>query len=93
MLLKLIVWTTLGFLLAPLLIIVLFSFHASPSLSFPFTGFSLRWYEELLGNPQLSAAVLKSLVIALMTATITLVLGATASLAWLRFGRMGRGLI
>ncbi|TIW48412.1 MAG: ABC transporter permease, partial [Mesorhizobium sp.] len=42
MLLKLIVWTTLGFLLAPLLIIVLFSFHASPSLSFPFTGFSLR---------------------------------------------------
>ncbi|RUV63608.1 ABC transporter permease [Mesorhizobium sp. M5C.F.Ca.IN.020.29.1.1] len=93
MLLKLIVWTTLGFLLAPLLIIVLFSFHASPSLSFPFTGFSLRWYEELLGNPQLSAAVLKSLVIALMTTTITLVLGATASLAWLRFGRMGRGLI
>ncbi|RWB35817.1 ABC transporter permease [Mesorhizobium sp.] len=93
MLLKLVVWTILAFLLAPLVIIVLFSFHASPSLSFPFAGFSLRWYEELLGNPQLSAAVLKSLGVALLTAVITLLLGATASLAWLRSGRPGRSLI
>ncbi|TIQ81339.1 MAG: ABC transporter permease, partial [Mesorhizobium sp.] len=35
MLLRTIVWAILAFLLAPLLIIVLFSFHASPSLSFP----------------------------------------------------------
>ncbi|TIT21595.1 MAG: ABC transporter permease, partial [Mesorhizobium sp.] len=93
MLIKLVVWTILAFLLAPLVIIVLFSFHDSPSLSFPFAGFSLRWYEELLGNPQLSAAVLKSLGIALLTAVITLLLGATASLAWLRSGRFGRNLI
>ncbi|RUT80434.1 ABC transporter permease subunit, partial [Mesorhizobium sp. USDA-HM6] len=43
--------------------------------------------------PQLSAAVLKSLGIALLTAVITLLLGATASLAWLRSGRFGRNLI
>ncbi|RVD66463.1 ABC transporter permease, partial [Mesorhizobium sp. M4A.F.Ca.ET.029.04.2.1] len=33
MLIKLVVWTILAFLLAPLVIIVLFSFHDSPSLS------------------------------------------------------------
>jgi spermidine/putrescine transport system permease protein len=93
MLLKIVVWTILAFLLAPLLIIVLFSFHASPALSFPFAGFSLRWYEELIGTPQLRAAVLKSLSIASLTAIITLILGASASLAWLRFGRGGRLLI
>ncbi|CAN7349663.1 ABC transporter permease [Mesorhizobium sp. LjNodule214] len=93
MLLRIIVWTILAFLLAPLLIIVLFSFHASPALSFPFAGFSLRWYEELFGNAQLASAVIKSLTIALLTALVTLLLGATASLAWLRFGRAGRGMI
>ncbi len=68
MLLRIVVWAILAFLLAPLLIIVLFSFHASPSLSFPFAGFSLRWYAELFGNAQLGAAVMKSLTIALFAA-------------------------
>ena len=40
MALRIVVWTILAFLLTPLVIIVLFSFHASPALSFPFAGFS-----------------------------------------------------
>lgn len=93
MLLRLVVWTILGFLLLPLLIIILFSFHASPALSFPFTGVSLRWYGELMSNSLLGAAVLKSVVIAFLTAVVTLLLGASASLAWLNFGRKGRAFI
>ncbi|MGY5809088.1 ABC transporter permease [Rhizobium sp. LEGMi198b] len=93
MLLRFVVWLTIAFLLLPLAIIVLFSFHASPSLSFPFTGFSLRWYAEVFNNEQLRAAIVKSLYIALLTALVTLLLGATASLAWVRLGRAGRGLI
>jgi spermidine/putrescine transport system permease protein len=92
-LLRLVVWLTLGFLLAPLLIIVMFSFHSSPSLSFPFEGVSLRWYREIFDNPQLLAAVIKSLQIAFMTAITTLLLGLTASLAWLRLSIRGRQLI
>lgn len=93
MLLRLTVWLTIGFLIAPLAIIVLFSFHASPSLSFPFTGFSLRWYGEIFFNDQLREAVVRSLIIASLTALVTLLLGAAASLAWVRLGNMGRGLI
>lgn len=90
MILKLTVWLILGFLLAPIAIIVLFSFHASPALSFPFQGLSLRWYAELLGNAQLGNALLKSLVIATATAVICLIIGAAAALAWLRVGARTR---
>jgi len=84
MILRLAVWLILGFLIAPIAIIVLFSFHASPALSFPFQGLSLRWYGELIGNVPLRGALMKSLVIASATAVICLLLGAAAALAWLR---------
>jgi spermidine/putrescine transport system permease protein len=76
--------------LAPLVVIVLFSFHSSQSLSFPFEGFSLRWYEEILKNPQLSSAIIKSLIIAAATSVTTLVLGTMFSLAWLRLAPRSR---
>ncbi|MEI9402529.1 ABC transporter permease [Mesorhizobium argentiipisi] len=86
MILRLAVWLILGFLLAPIAIIILFSFHASPALSFPFQGFSLRWYVDLFHNGQLGDALIRSLVIATATALLCLILGATAALAWLRVG-------
>lgn len=90
MLLRIIVWSILGFLLAPLILIVLFSFHSSPALSFPFQGFSLRWYEELWNNKELGKALWNSLYIAFFTALLTLILGTGASLAWLRLSHWGR---
>lgn len=38
------------FLYAPIAIIALFSFHSSASLSFPFEGFSTKWYEALFSS-------------------------------------------
>jgi spermidine/putrescine transport system permease protein len=93
MLLRLVVYTILAFLLMPLIVIVLFSFNASPSLSFPITGFSLRWYRDLFANPQLTASIMTSFQIAAAVALVTLVLGACASLAWLRLGIRGRAVI
>lgn len=90
MLLRIVVWLILGFLLAPLILIVLFSFHSSPALSFPFQGFSLRWYEDLWNNKELGKALVNSLNIAFFTALVTLLLGTGASLAWLRMSRWGR---
>lgn len=84
MLLKSAVYAILAFLLAPILIIVLFSFNGSQSLSFPISSLSLRWYVQVFQDPQLGAALLSSLNVAFWTAAITLVLGTAASLAWLR---------
>ncbi|MCO6055583.1 ABC transporter permease [Pseudomonas sp. MOB-449] len=90
MLLRAIVYATLCFLVAPILIIVLFSFNESQSLSFPVTGLSLRWYAQVFQDAQIGAALLKSLNVAFWTALITLVLGTGASLAWLRITRRQR---
>ena len=58
------------FLWLPLLVVVLFSLHETASLSFPFDGFSLRWYERVFESAEVRAAVRSSLVVATTTALV-----------------------
>jgi ABC-type spermidine/putrescine transport system permease subunit II len=69
------------FLVAPLAVVVLFSFHETASLSFPFTGFSLRWYRTVFSSGPFVSAVLNSTLVAAVTAVVTLVLGVMAAFA------------
>ena len=59
--------TLLGlvFLYLPLVMVVLFSFHATGAISFPFTGFSLRWYRETLGDEIFRDTLWNSTVVAI----------------------------
>jgi spermidine/putrescine transport system permease protein len=66
------------FLFLPVLLIVLFSFHRTPSLSFPFEGFSLRWYREAINRSDLLPALKNSLVVASLTASFSALLGTLA---------------
>ena len=70
---------SLLFLFVPIAVVVLFSFHSTGGLSFPFRGFSLRWYEEVFGSPEFREAAVNSLVVATATAAVTLVLGTLAA--------------
>jgi ABC-type spermidine/putrescine transport system permease subunit II len=65
----------LVFLFVPLATVVLFSFHSTASLSFPFEGFSLRWYDKVLGSAEFRAAARNSFFVALAACLITLVVG------------------
>jgi ABC-type spermidine/putrescine transport system permease subunit II len=67
------------FLFVPLVIVVLFSFHKTGALSFPFTGFSLRWYREVFGSYEFREAAKNSLYVALAVAASTLLLGTLAA--------------
>ena len=71
--------SALVFLFVPLGVVLLFSFHASGSLSFPFEGFSLRWYRDLMVNENFREAVANSMFIATVTAAVTLVVGTLAA--------------
>ena len=51
----------------PLGIVVLFSFHSTGGLSFPFEGFSLRWYREVFGDEGFRDALLNSTIVAVAT--------------------------
>jgi len=69
----------LVFLYLPLAVVVLFSFHATGALSFPFTGFSLRWYEQTFSSQEFRDALWNSTLIALSVSTLTLVMGTMAA--------------
>jgi spermidine/putrescine transport system permease protein len=69
----------LVFLVLPLAVVVLFSFHETASLSFPFTGFSLRWYEKVLSSAEFLTATRHSFLVAAVVAATTLVTGSLAA--------------
>lgn len=71
---KLYVVLCLAFFYLPILVTMIFSFNSSKSLT-KFTGFSLRWYGELLNNMEVSKAVYVSVTIAILATAISTVLG------------------
>jgi putative spermidine/putrescine transport system permease protein len=71
----------LVFLVAPTIIVLLTSFTASESLKFPPAGYSLRWYRALLDADQMQAAAWNSLVVAVWTTIVSVVLGTAGALA------------
>ncbi len=69
----------LVFLFLPLALVVLFSFHSLGTVTFPFEGFSLRWYRETLGNEIFVSSFWNSLLVAVCVSLVTLVIGTAAA--------------
>lgn len=67
------------FLFVPLGVVVLFSFNAGGSLTFPFAGFSMRWYREIVDSPAFRDAVVNSAIVASVVAIVTLGFGTLAA--------------
>lgn len=81
------------FMFLPIAVVVLLSFNANQFGSFPMTGVSTRWFEALWHNEAIMRAFRTSIVLGLMTAAISTVLGVLASLALVRYAIPGRNLI
>ena len=87
-------WFAIGvlvFLLAPLLVVIPLSFNAEPYFSFTDKmltlqpdGFSLRWYRDIIENPQWLEAMQNSLIIALASTALATVLGTLAAMGLAR---------
>jgi spermidine/putrescine transport system permease protein len=86
------VGATLLFLYAPLIVLIIFSFNDSRR-NVVWRGFTLKYYEKAIDNPQLLEALGNSLTIALLATIVSLVLGAlTAVMLW-RFRFPLKGLV
>lgn len=74
------VYTVLIFVLlyAPIAVMIFFSFNASNSLVV-FSGFSLKWYRELFTDSATLEALKNTLVLALLSALISTVIGTAAA--------------
>ena len=75
-----------AFFYIPILSMIVFSFNAS-RLATVWGGFSTKWYVSLLSNDKVIDALLLSLKIAFVSATIATILGTMAGIALVRFTR------
>ena len=66
------------FLFAPIIILLVFSFNESKSLSV-FSGFSLYWYRELFRDTETLKAVRNTLLLAVSSSLIATVMGTAAA--------------
>jgi putative spermidine/putrescine transport system permease protein len=82
-----------AFLLAPLAIVVLFSFSDAATFALPPPAFSLRWFRYLAGRDEFITAAVMSLEVAALAALGAVLLGLPASLALVRHRIPGRALV
>ncbi len=81
-------WLTLVylFLYIPLFFLIVFSFNSTRQDGV-FTGFSLRWYQALVSDSRLVEGFFLSLKVALITGTLSVVLGSFAAFVLVRYRR------
>jgi putrescine transport system permease protein len=81
-----VLFTGIALLYLPILVLIGYSFNASPLVNV-WGGFSTAWYGELLHNRQLLEAALLSMEVAVAASTGALILGTLAAVALVRFSR------
>ncbi len=62
----------------PILTLILFSFNDANSTA-EFTGFSLKWYRELFSSPKTFEALRNTLILAVLSAILSTVIGTAAA--------------
>lgn len=75
-----------AFLYVPILSMIVYSFNAS-RLATVWGGFSTKWYVSLWSNDKVIEALILSLKIAFVSASIATILGTMAAIALVRMGR------
>ena len=85
-------WLLVLFVLSPVIIIVPASFGASETLQFPPPAYSLRWYEQVIGDRQWLSSAALSVRIAIFAGFAATVAGLLVGLAHLLVRRVSPGL-
>ena len=75
----------LVFLYAPIIILPMFAFNDATVIAFPLSGFSTRWFEEMMTKPALTIALKNSLFIAVTSSILATTLGVFAARASTRY--------
>lgn len=74
-----------GFIFLPVAVLVLFSFQATLFPIPPFNGPSLRWYGAVLGDARLTAGLVNSILVAVITSGLATLLGFLSAWGFARF--------
>jgi spermidine/putrescine transport system permease protein len=80
----------LAFLYIPVLFLPLFSFNDSIYVAFPLKGFTTAWYESMLGNEPMHAALMNSIKVGAVTSVVATILGIFGAKALTRYRIRGQ---
>ncbi len=84
---------TLLYLILPVLAIVPLSFSSSTFLVYPIPGWSLRWYENLIGSDEWRMAAKNSFIVAPSATVVATVLGTLAAIGLTKANFRGKALL
>lgn len=82
--LVLVVGALIAFLYAPVAVAVVFAFNSGSTLSVPLQGLSLRWFRAVLADPGFRDALTNSLLVAVVTAGGTALIGTASAFVIVR---------
>lgn len=82
--------TVFAFIVAPIVLVVWLSFFSNEILALPPEGYSLRWYQAMLGQPQFRTGFSLSLLVAVSATAIGLLVTTPAAFALTRLAFAGR---
>jgi spermidine/putrescine transport system permease protein len=82
-----------AFIFLPVIVLVVFSFQDGNLPVPPLKGVTLKWYTQVLADRAMMAALLNSLIIALLSSAIALTLGFLAAVALARYRLPGSALM
>lgn len=83
-------WATLVFLYAPVLVLIVYSFNDS-RFAVAWQGFTLRWYSGLIENPETLSALRNTLIVSVSSTLVSTVLGTLLAVGMSRYAFPGRG--
>lgn len=78
------------FVAAPAVVVLIASFSAGPVLSFPPEGISAQSYADLLGDPAIRSALLRSLLVGALAVVFANLIGVPAAIGLFRHRPAGR---
>ena len=70
------------FLVVPLIIIIPLAFSSGETLNYPLPGLSMQWVKQVFADPRWRDAFVNSLLIALASAALAVVIGASAAIGF-----------
>ncbi|MFC0271760.1 ABC transporter permease [Metabacillus herbersteinensis] len=79
-----------GFLLAPIVVVLMSSLTTTEYIVFPPKGLTLRWYFELVEHPEFMQSFVLSVIVAVGTSIIATAIGTLASIAVVRHHFKGK---
>jgi len=82
----------LFFMYAPIFVLMIFSFNASRSRN-TWGGFTLEWYFALFNDPEITRALRNTLIVAIFSTLLSVLIGTMAAVGIEKIGRRTRKVI